>query len=394
MIDEDLLNKAANHVEILHKKSGKEGFYFHNFRHVKSKTGVVKKLADLYQISNYFQKPLILAAWFKDSGLLEDYKKPLSHSISNAESFLHENGVDEDLIKKVSTLIRSAYSPKSTPSLLERILHDADTVYVGKKSFIKEAELLRMEYESFLHKFIDDYEWEKYQYKLISDASFQTEAAFKKYEHIRIKNLKRQRDRMNKVREKSARKSKSLDLARSIDTFYRINFRNHFNLSAEVDRKSNLMMSINTIILTVIIIFAGLGFTFYNRENQNNYRFLAPVITLLLTSMLSLIFAILSARPKVNGYAMDTDRVSSRQPAFSSFSDFMNTTFHDFMIQMRELNKDPQSVYDNLSANLYKLSKNLNERYRLLHWSYTIFMIGVGISTLLFVFIFADAITP
>ena len=199
---------------------------------------------------------------------------------------------------------------------------------------------------------------------------------------------------MNTVREKTARKVKSLDLGRGIDTFYRINFRNHFNLRAEADRKSNLMMSVNTVILTVIIIFSGLGFTFYNRYDHNNYRFLAPVITLLLSSMLSIIFAILSARPKINGNGIDLERMEGNQPAFFGFADFMNTSFHDFMIQMRELNKDPQSVYDNLSANLYKLSKNLNERFRLLHWSYTIFMIGIGISTLLFVFIFADAITP
>jgi hypothetical protein len=394
MIDEDLLNKAANQVEILHKKSGKEGFYFHNFRYIKSKIGIVRELANQYQISNYFQKPLLLAAWFRDAGLLIDYKKPVSHSISTAESFLQENGVDEEFIKKITSLIRTSYTPRANPSLLERILHDADSAYVGKKSFIKKAELLRMEYESFLNKFIDDYDWEKYQYKILSDASFQTEAAFKKYEAVRVKNLKKQRERMNKVRKKTSRENKRMDLGRSIDTFYRINFRNHFNLSSAIDRKSNMMISINTMILAVIIIFAGLGFTFYNKFSNNNYRFLAPVITLLLSSLLSVVFAILSARPKVNGYKVDPDRMDGDHPPFSSFANFMNTTFNDFMIRMRELNKDPRTIYDDLSADLYHLGKILNERYRLLHWSYTIFMIGIGISTLLFVFIFADAITP
>lgn len=394
MIDEDILNKAANQVEILHKKSGKEGFYFHNFRFIKLKVEAVKELADRYQISYYYQKPLLLATWFKDTGLLVDYKKPASHSISTAETFLKEHGVEDEYIKKITSLIQTSHSPKPDPSLLERILHDADITYLGTKQFFKKADLLRMEYESFLNKFIDDYDWEKYQYKILSDASFQTEAAFKKFETTRIKNIKKQRDRMNKARKKSTRKAKSIDIGRGIDTFYRINFQNQINLSSAVDRKSNLMISINTIILSVILILSGLGFTFYNKFNHNNFRFLAPVITLLLSSLLSVIFAILSARPKVNGHRMDMERMNGNLPPFSSFRNSMNMTLHDFVTHMRELKNDPQSIYDNLSADLYHLGKILNERYRLLHWAYTIFMIGIAISTILFVFIFADAITP
>jgi len=394
MIDEDILNRAANQVEILHKKNDKEGIFFHNFSYVNSAMQVVSELANTYQISQYYLQPLLLATLFKDTGLVVDYKKPDEHSVAMAENFLLENGVEEELIKKVSSLIRTAYHPRPEPSLLERILHDAEVSYIGKKSFFKDAELLRMEYETKLNKFIDDYEWEKHLYKLVSEASFQTQAGFNQYEKKRIGNQKKQWDRLNKARKKSAIKSKSRDYGLNINTFYRINFQNQIDLSAVADRKANVMISLNTLILAVIVIFSGLGPTFYNQFDGNNYRFLAPVIVLLLSSLLSVIFGILSARPKVNGGPPDMNKLKENKTSFFYSKNFKNISLHDFVIHMQELNKDPQWIYSNLSSDLYYFGKSLNEKNRLLHWSYTIFMIGLGISTILFVFIFSDSITP
>jgi hypothetical protein len=88
------------------------------------------------------------------------------------------------------------------------------------------------------------------------------------------------------------------------------------------------------------------------------------------------------------------DKIKENKSSFISFGSFKNISLQEFIIHLRELKKDPQWIYDNLSADLYYFGKSLNEKYRLLHWSYTIFMIGIGISTILFVFIFSDAITP
>jgi hypothetical protein len=395
MIDEDILNKAANHVEILHKKNDREGFFFHNISYINSILGVASELANRYQISQYYQKPLLLAAIFKDAGMIVDPKAPEKHSEFIAENFLRDYGADEELITRVISLIRTVYHPRTDPSLLERIIHDAGISYMGKKSFFKDSELLRMEYENLLNKFITDYEWEKHLYKLVSEASFQTQAGFNQYEKTRVGNQKKQLDRMNKARKKSVKKAGSIDYERSISTYYRINFQNHINLSSVSDRKANVMISLNTVILAVIVILSGMGLTFYNQLNaNNNYRFFAPVIVLLLSSLLSIIFSILSARPKVNGNRSDINKIRENKTSLISSMNFRNLNLNDFVIHMRELKKDPQWIYDNLSTELYYFVIALNEKYRLLHWSYTIFMIGIGISTILFVFIFSDAITP
>jgi len=392
MIDEDLLNKVASHIEILHRKNEKEGVYFHNFRNTSSKVGIVTELARKYQISNYYQKLLLFATWFKDTGILVDHKKPAKESVSMAETFLTENGVDEDLIKKVTSLIWASYNPRPNPSLLEKIIHDADVAYIGKKNFFMNSEILRMEYESLMDKFINDYEWEKHQYKVLSETSFQTEAAFKKYEKVRINNLKKQWDRMNKARSKTKRRETEVKSGRSLDSFYRDNYRNHINLTSIVDRKTSVMISLNTIIIVVIVIFAGIGFSISSKFNHQNFRFLAPIITLLLSSFISVIFAILSARPKIIGNRMQDNKIKENKTSPLFFGNFINISLHDFVMHMRELKYDPQWLYDSMSADIYFFGKTLNEKYRLLHWSYTIFMIGLIVSTILFIFIFSYTI--
>ncbi|MBR9998356.1 MAG: hypothetical protein KFF73_05260, partial [Cyclobacteriaceae bacterium] len=127
---------------------------------------------------------------------------------------------------------------------------------------------------------------------------------------------------------------------------------------------------------------------------NDNYRFMAPIIILLLSSLFSVIFAILSARPRMNGHKLEMENIKENRTSFLNLENLMSISLQDFVLHMRELKNDHQWIYDNLSADLYLLGRNLNDKNRLLHWSYTIFMIGLGISTLLFVFIFSDAITP
>lgn len=393
MIDDQLLKETASHVEQLLKNNDQEGFYFHNFRYFKEKTEEVRTLADQYQISDYYQKPLLLAAWLKDTGRLIDYKNPLKHSLSTAETFLRKHWVDDEIASKVTSLIQASFKRKAEPSLLDRILHDADIAYLGKKSFSRDAELLRVEYETLLNKFIDDYDWEKHKFKLLSDASFQTEAATKKYEKIRARNLKKQHDKMERARQEKGQHTKDVVFGRDIETFYRISFRNYFNHNSIIDRKANVMISINTLILAVIVIFSGIGFNFYYKLNDN-YRFMAPIIVLLLSSLLSVIFAILAARPRVNGHKLELENMKENRTSFLNLENLLSISLQDFVLHMRELKNNHQWIFDNMSADLYLLGRNLNDKNRLLHWSYTIFMIGLGVSTLLFVFIFSDAITP
>ena len=85
--------------------------------------------------------------------------------------------------------------------------------------------------------------------------------------------------------------------ARAVQTYFRANYRNHINLSAIADNKANIMISVNTILISVLITFLS-----YRNIGQTQPIILMPVIIFLVTGLASLIFAVLSARPKVTNF--------------------------------------------------------------------------------------------
>jgi hypothetical protein len=51
---------------------------------------------------------------------------------------------------------------------------------------------------------------------------------------------------------------------------------------------------------------------------------------------------------------------------------------------MRELIKDKEYVYDSLTKDLYYLGRVLDRKYRLLRWTYSIFLLGMIFSVISF----------
>lgn len=173
-----------------------------------------------------------------------------------------------------------------------------------------------------------------------------------------------------------------------IDTLYKTTFRNHINLSEIADGKANMMISINTIILSVIITLAASGLTFSQENLIENLRFTFPVFILLLGSLTSVIFVILSAKPTVTKGKVDIEDLEKSKKSILFFGNFVSLEMEKFIEGIKKLKHDQTMLYDNMSIDLFYLGKVLEKKYKLLGYSYLIFMIGLIISVLSFVFIF------
>ena len=75
----------------------------------------------------------------------------------------------------------------------------------------------------------------------------------------------------------------------------------------------------------------------------------------------------------------------------------------DFKAKLRDIIKSKESIYDSLSMDLYYLGKVLQEKYRLLRWTYTVFIVGIILSVIAYGFALKysgmedellDAVTP
>lgn len=329
----------------------------------------------------------MLAAWFHDTGHSHCYSGHEVESAVLAEKFLISKGLNKNRVSAIKELILSTRLEVKPGNLLEEILHDADIQHIGKKNFYRKGQLLRDEWRLILHKNFTDQEWEFMQYRFLTLSRFITQYASEKLGPGRAKNIEDQAKKVKKILHKQAENPNMEKTGGGTETMYRVTYRNHINLSAIADKKANMMMSINSIILSAIIAVVGSGFAFIGGQDVEYYRFGIPIGILLLTSLGSVIFAILSAKPKVTHNLPEDFVISDRKSSVLYFGNFTSLPLMDFLSNLEILRGDNHLLYDNMSIDIYFLGQVLKKKYKLLQFSYSVFMVGLILAVVALIFI-------
>lgn len=168
---------------------------------------------------------------------------------------------------------------------------------------------------------------------------------------------------------------------RGVSDMFRTSYRTHIELSAIADNKSNIMISINGIIISIIIASIS-------PKIDSNPWLLLPTSVLLITCMLSMIYAILAARPRVSKEEVTLDDVRSNRSNILFFGNFFKLSREDFVTGMEELMSDSERLYDTMARDLYGLGAVLTEKFKLLRIAYNIFMVGLVLSVSSFLLVY------
>jgi len=164
---------------------------------------------------------------------------------------------------------------------------------------------------------------------------------------------------------------------KGVETMFRTSYRTHLDLSNLADNKANIMISINGIIIS--ILFASSGGAVIRAP-----IFLLPTGVLLVFCLLSLVYAVLAARPRVTRKETTLDQIREGKANILFFGNFTALPEEDFVEGMEELIREPERAYRNMIRDIYGLGSVLETKYRLLRTAYTIFMIGLIAGVLLF----------
>ena len=199
----------------------------------------------------------------------------------------------------------------------------------------------------------------------------------------REKNIEKQRKSVEKHKndqykvqlKKDSTDAKLNKEGRGIETLYRSVYGYHMNLSSMADQKANIMISINTIVVSVIITLFGSGYTFADSDGFQHMRFVFPMLLLVISSLISVTFAILSARPNVT--SKQKYELTNKQSSILFFGNFHQLELKDFVEQIKSLKDKKTELYDSMSVDIYHLGGVLVRKYKLLTWSYNIFMSGL-----------------
>ncbi len=179
----------------------------------------------------------------------------------------------------------------------------------------------------------------------------------------------------------SSSKKKLGSRKRGVSDMFRTSYRTHMELRAIADNKSNIMISINGIIISIIIASIS-------PKIDSNPWLLLPTSILLITCLLSLVYAVLSARPRVSKEKVTLEDVRENRANILFFGNFYTLPRADYVEGMEELMQDSERLYDNMARDLHGLGVVLAKKYRLLRIAYNLFMGGLVLSVISFIFVF------
>ncbi|WP_366184185.1 Pycsar system effector family protein [Flavobacterium ovatum] len=387
----NILQQAEAFVSELLKDKLSKSFTYHNLGHTKD---VVKAVGDIVKHENVSTKDteaLLMAAWFHDTGYIRGCQKHELSSVEIATDFLIAQQQSQDFIAKVSALIEATvydYQPKNS---LENIIRDADYSHFGNSNYPTICEQLRDEWEITMKKVYTNVEWARENIYIMEQwHQYQTDYALQNWQPIKEKNIKRIKEMIEKdmqegevLKKVKKTKSKKEKPDRGIDTLFRITLSNHTRLSGIADSKANILLSVNAIIISI-----ALSSIIPKLDSPGNAHLIMPTFVLLMFSVVSIIFAILSTRPKVTTGTFTREDIEAQKVNLLFFGNFYKMPLDEYQWAVNELMKDRDYLYNSMIKDLYFLGIVLEKKYRLLRITYNIFMIGIIVSVIAFVIAF------
>ncbi|MDH0674678.1 DUF5706 domain-containing protein [Empedobacter sp. GD03861] len=387
-----LLLNIENYVFNLFKDNLSLDFTYHNFMHTVKVVEAIKTLSAEEQISTDLQEKLLIAGWFHDTGYTKTVQGHEKESANIAKQYLSEHNFDENYINEVQDYILITTLNSVPKNIGEAIVKDADNYHLGQTEYPKISELLRDEIAKICHKEFSDYEWHVENRNFFLNVHhFYTDAAKKlwqkgKEENLiftqnKIKEIELIGDIPNKYEIKKKKNDKIQQPDRGVDTLFRVTLNNHTRLSDIADSKANILLSVNAIVISIALstLVPKLG-------SPKNEYLLLPSIVMLLSSVVSIIFAILATKPNVTYESFNEEDVKNKKVNLLFFGNFYQMSLDAYEEAMQELMKDRDYLYNSMTRDLYYLGKVLERKYRLLSITYTIFMIGTILSVLTFAY--------
>jgi hypothetical protein len=182
---------------------------------------------------------------------------------------------------------------------------------------------------------------------------------------------------------------KGLGTNRGVETLFRSAYRVQMDLTGLADNKANMMISINGLIISIIVAAVG-------PKLDANPWLLIPTTIFLLGTLVSIVYAILAARPRVSSVPISLEDLEHSNGNILFFGDFANLSQDDFTAGMIKLIQDKTVVYETMIRNLYGLGSVLKKKFALLKVAYTAFMIALilGVTSFISVFVWILYVAP
>jgi predicted metal-dependent HD superfamily phosphohydrolase len=398
----DLLARTHAYAESILTERLPNTFQFHNVEHTREVVEAAEEIGRHSGLNEKDMETLLIAAWLHDVGYRDGKMHHERTSMHIARTFLEEQGVGEKRIEKVLQCIAATEMPQRPQSPLAEIICDADLYHLATDGYAEKSELLRQEVSLLTGEKVSKRKWlygnklfyEKHHYfteygrtvleprkqanlqKI--EAAIADREAEKEAEKTRDKEKKEKKAQVPEAKEvKEGKKEKEKRPERGVETMFRLTSQNHVELSAMADNKANIMITVNSIIVSILV-------SILIRKFEEFPNLVVPTIILTTVCLVTIVFAVLATRPNVSSGTFTREDILAKRTNLLFFGNFHNVSLQDYEAGVREMMQDSEFLYGSMTRDIYYQGKVLGRKYRLLRISYTVFMFGFVLAVLSF----------
>ncbi|MDW7693697.1 DUF5706 domain-containing protein [Flammeovirgaceae bacterium SG7u.111] len=395
--EKSVLESVADYAGNLLKEEIPSHLEYHDFNHTQDVIDAADEIGKENNLSEEEMEILLIAAWFHDTGHKDKIDEHEEASKNIAENYLREIDYPQEKIDQVKSAIDATKMPQKPKNKLEQVICDADLAHLGGKGFLKKTTSLMRERSSLGTLKHSEEDWYANTVEFARKHKYFTQYGKTVLEAKKQKNLKKLNKKIDKINnQKDDILSDELDIdlgelkklkkklqkvegrpERGIETMFRVTSRNHVDLSAMADTKANIMISVNSILITIVI---GV----LMRKLDSNPHLIIPTVILMIVCLAAIVFAIFATRPSITTGKFTKEDIKKKQANLLFFGNFHKMELKDFEWGMNELINDSEYLYGSMIRDIYFLGSVLGKKYKYLRTSYTIFMYGLIIASIVF----------
>ncbi len=390
-VNADLVHEAEMFVTKLLADNLPETIQYHTLGHSKYVVDSAEYIGKKVGLSEEEINGVKLCAWFHDTGFTVD---PENHEVESDKilvGFLESKSVDTEVIDKARDCIMSTRMPQNPKDLPSKVLCDADLSHLAEDDYIDRIDLLRKEWINLSGEKIGKRKFHDKSVKFFKSHDYHTDFAKRELQAKKEKNLQRiqkeiymiEQEKEKKLLEKDKKKTKVKGYSRGVESMFRLTARNQISLSAIADNKSNILISVNSIMMSITLTVLVTRF-------DEIPHIILPTIIFLLFSLITIVFAILSTRPNISSGTFSKEDIKQNKVNLLFFGNFYNMKLDAYEWAIGELMKNDANLYSTMIKDQYSLGKVLAKKYKLLRIAYSVFMFGIIISVAAYVFAFIN----
>lgn len=388
-----LIKETEAYVAKYMHKHDNPKLLFHNLSQTQNVVSVADELAKHYALKEEDMFIARAAAWFLYVGYYKNADRPDEASVKMAEEFFKSVGVEPQVVEAVKKCILATKATTPPDTLVVKIVCDADSFYIGTDNFSNYNKLKRKEADLLDDNGIDKNEWKRRTIQQLESHQFYTDYCMSRLSGKKKENLEKLKKKdsslpigntinqvhhdKNDTSQKKAKDNKENSADKTIETMFRTTASSSQRLSSQADTKAHIMISVNSIIISVL-----LSIVVRKMDEYNNLTI--PVIMLLLVNLVTIIFSILATRPNVKKVHYSDNDIRDNKVNLLFFGNFFSMNFDNYSSSMLHIMSDKQVLYLTMLRNLYEQGLVLNKKYRMLKISYNVFMYGLIISVIVF----------